>query len=67
MSSSEERFPLLKEKNAKKMKVKRRTLPLLKESHSWTIFVKMGPIFFSLGSTEGDVFVWEWTRRRICA
>ena len=48
MRSSEERFPLLKEKNAKKMKVKRRTLPLLKESHSWTIFVKMGPTFLVL-------------------
>ena len=32
-----------------KNEVKRRALPLLKESHSWTIFVKMGPIFVKMG------------------
>ena len=37
-----------------KNEVKRRALPLLKESHSWTIFVKMGPIFLS------------WRYRRWC-
>ena len=48
-----------------KNEVKRRAFPLLKESHSF--FVKTGPTFFSLEDTEGDVFVREWTRRRICA
>ena len=31
-----------------KNEVKRRALPLLKESHSWTIFVKIGPTFLVL-------------------
>ena len=31
-----------------KNEVKRRALPLLKESHCWTIFVKKGPTFLAL-------------------
>ena len=51
-----------------KNEVKRRALPLLKESHSWTIFVKTGPTFLVL-KIQKVMFLCGsgWTRRRICA